>query len=91
MRALAHALGVEATIVECRAPAAVLRERLARRAADGRDPSDATAEVLALQQRVQQPPAPDEGALALATDATPAEVAARVDALAARLAGGSPG
>jgi len=91
MRALARTLGVEATVVECRAPAAVLRERLARRAAAGRDPSDATAEVLALQQRVQEPPAPDEGAVTLDTDASPAEVAARVDALAARLAGGAAG
>ncbi len=69
----------------------MLRERLARRAAAGRDPSDATAEVLALQQRVQEPPAPDEGAVTLDTDASPAEVAARVDALAARLAGGAAG
>jgi len=91
LRALARGLGVEATIVECRAPAAVLRERLARRAAAGHDPSDATAEVLALQQRVHEPPAPDEGAIALDTDASPAVVATRVDALARRLSGGAAG
>jgi aminoglycoside phosphotransferase family enzyme/predicted kinase len=91
MRALAKSLGVEATIVECRAPAPVLHERLARRAAEGRDPSDATAAVLALQQRVHEPTAPEEGAITLDTDAPLAEVAARVDALAARLAGAAAG
>jgi aminoglycoside phosphotransferase family enzyme/predicted kinase len=91
MRALASSLGVEATIVECRAPTALLRERLARRAAEGRDPSDATAEVLALQRHEQEPPTPDEGAVTLDTDAPLAEVAAGVDALAARLAGAAAG
>jgi hypothetical protein len=39
--------------------------------------------VLALQLRVREPLAADEGAVVLDTDATPAEVAARVDALVA--------
>jgi len=86
LRALARSLGAAATIVECTAPAPVLRERLARRAAEGRDPSDATAEVLALQERVREPLAPDEGAITLDTDAAPDVVAGRVGALVARLA-----
>jgi aminoglycoside phosphotransferase family enzyme/predicted kinase len=83
MRALARTLGVDAVLVECAAPEPVLRERLERRAAGNRDASDATADVLALQLRVREPPAADEGAVVLDTDATPAEVGARVAALVA--------
>ncbi|MCI1193790.1 AAA family ATPase [Calidifontimicrobium sp. SYSU G02091] len=83
MRTLARTLGVDCVTVECTAPEPVLRERLARRAADNRDASDATADVLALQLRVREPLAADEGAVVLDTDAPPDEVDARVDALVA--------
>ncbi|MFT3663815.1 AAA family ATPase [Piscinibacter sp.] len=86
LRALAEAHGAEFRLVECVAPEAVLRERIARRAAEGRDASDADQEVLGLQLRIVEIPAADEGALRLDTDADPATVARRCAALAARLA-----
>ncbi|WP_158592363.1 AAA family ATPase [Noviherbaspirillum sedimenti] len=47
--ALARELGVPFLIFDVRADAALMRERLARRARQGGDPSDAGVEVLALQ------------------------------------------
>lgn len=85
LRALADAHGAEFRLVECVAPEAVLRERIARRAAQGRDASDADQAVLALQLRIVEIPASDEAALRLDTDADPATVARRCAALAARL------
>jgi aminoglycoside phosphotransferase family enzyme/predicted kinase len=48
-RALASAAGASFTIADCAAPDAVLRSRIARRAAEGRDPSEAGLAVLRLQ------------------------------------------
>lgn len=84
-RALADMHGADFRLIECVAPEAVLRERIARRAAEGRDASDADLAVLALQLRIVEIPASDEGALRLDTDADAATVARRCAALAARL------
>jgi aminoglycoside phosphotransferase family enzyme/predicted kinase len=85
MRALARTLGTRCVTVECAAPEAVLHERLTRRAQSNADASDATVEVLRMQLRSRDPLAPDEGAIVLDTDRPLAELAARVDALAAGL------
>jgi len=52
---LARALGADFAILACEAPEDVLRARLARRAAQGADPSDADAATLALQLREADP------------------------------------
>jgi predicted kinase len=54
MRQLALRRGVAFALVHCVAPDAVLRARVVARAQADTDPSDATPDVLALQQRVQQ-------------------------------------
>ncbi len=89
MRALARALGARCVVVDCRAPRAVLEQRLEARSRAGTDASDATVDVLALQWRVPEPIAGDEAADAhvLDTDAPPDVVRERVQALAHRLAG----
>ncbi len=83
MRRLAAACGARCVTVECTAPDAVLLQRLARRAAQGRDASDATAPVLTLQQRVREPLAADEAAVVLDTDVDLPALAARVQAMVA--------
>lgn len=83
MRALAAAAGVRCRLIECLAAPATLAARIAHRQATEHDASDATLDVLALQQRVQEPVAPDEGVERLDTEGTPADVAARLQALAA--------
>jgi hypothetical protein len=85
LRSLAAAEGADFRIVECVAPEPVLRERIARRMADDRDPSDATPEVLDLQLRVREPVGPEEAALVLDTDADPATVMRRCETLGSRL------
>lgn len=85
LRALAAAHGAEFRLVECVAPEAVLRARVARRAAEGHDASDAGQEVLSLQLRVCEIPASEEAALRLDTDADRATVARRCAALVSRL------
>ena len=60
LRALAERLGVAFSLVACSAEPGRLRERILARQQAGTDPSDATPEVLALQQRVQEPLTPDE-------------------------------
>jgi predicted kinase len=64
----------------------VLRERLAQRAQDNRDASDADSIVLDLQLRVCEPVAQEEGAVVVATDCDLATLAQRCEALAAQLA-----
>ncbi len=59
-RALAGRLGVPFAIVECRAPADVLAERIRRRLAADHDPSDADLAVLARQQTWREAPQADE-------------------------------
>jgi predicted kinase len=46
---MAARLGVKAVVLVCEAPVAVLRERVARRAADSGDASEATLDILRLQ------------------------------------------
>ena len=86
LRALAAAAGADFSLVQCVAPEAVLRERIARRMAADRDPSDATLEVLDFQLGAREPIAAEEAAIVLDTDADPATVQARCEALAAALA-----
>jgi uncharacterized protein len=76
---LAERRGAAHVLLWCQAPETVLQARIAARQARGADASDATAEVLALQQRVAEWPGPDEQAhtWVLVTDAPPDEVARR--------------
>jgi aminoglycoside phosphotransferase family enzyme/predicted kinase len=53
--ALAREAGARFAILDLQAPAAVLRQRLAARAARGDDPSDADLAVLELQLRTREP------------------------------------
>ncbi len=55
MRQLAGRLGVPFSLVQCVASGSTMLARITARAQAGADPSDANAEVLALQQRVQEP------------------------------------
>ncbi|HEX5360463.1 MAG TPA: AAA family ATPase, partial [Fluviicoccus sp.] len=54
-RAVAEAAGVPFLILDCDPPEAVLRERIERRQAEGRDPSDATVEVMLAQRAAREP------------------------------------
>ena len=83
--ALARQHRAHPVLVDCRAPEAVLRERLQRRAAEGRDPSDADGAVLTRQLRWHEAPAADEPALTLDTDIDLPTLLARCDALAKQL------
>ena len=60
LRALAGRCGAAWSLVACSAGPERLQARIAARQTRGDDPSDATVEVLALQQRVQEPLTPDE-------------------------------
>ncbi len=60
LRAVAARVGVAFSLVVCTAGPERLRERILARQQAGTDPSDATPDVLALQQRVQEPLTPDE-------------------------------
>jgi uncharacterized protein len=53
--ALAGRLGVECVILDLRAPEGVLRERVAAREAEGRDPSEAGITVLERQLQTREP------------------------------------
>jgi len=55
-RALARDLGVRHRLLWVEAGQATLESRLAARASAGRDPSEADAQVLALQQEIAEPP-----------------------------------
>jgi uncharacterized protein len=81
-RNLASTLGVPFRILHVQADPAVLERRVAAKAGDARDPSEATLEVLAHQRSVAAPPAGDEQASTV-TVATDREVDIR--ALARRL------
>ena len=69
LRERASALGTAFLIVTFTARDAVLRERVARRAQEGRDASDADIAVLEHQPREREPLAPDEQDCAIAWDA----------------------
>jgi uncharacterized protein len=85
--ALAAPRGARFAIVDCQAPVPVLRERLARRAAENRDASDADIAVLAQQLQWHEAPTADEAVVRLDTDTDLAGLAQRCDALAAHWAG----
>ena len=86
LRALATEEGARFVLVECSAPEAVLRERIARRRQADRDASDADAAVLDLQLRVREPLASQEQAIVLPTDGELAALKQRCAALAAQIA-----
>jgi hypothetical protein len=85
--ALAARLGVDAWLVEVRCSEATALARLARRAREGRDPSDAGPELLAASRRRFEPPAewPEARRAVIESDAPDAE--ARLARLADRLRG----
>ena len=64
--ALAQALGLPCTIIDCTAPGAVLEARIGARAGD---PSEADTAVLAYQRRVAEALRPEERVIAVRTDA----------------------
>lgn len=66
--ALAGRLGVECVILDLQAPEPVLRERVAARAAEGRDPSEAGLLVLERQLQTREPLSVSEQRLAVALD-----------------------
>lgn len=70
--ALARRLGCAVRILHCHAPPAVLRARVAARAAQGRDPSDADLQVLAAQCRQGDDLTAAERALTLDLDTSQA-------------------
>ncbi|MBI5451321.1 MAG: AAA family ATPase [Gammaproteobacteria bacterium] len=57
-------------ILDCQAPDTVLRRWITQRQALRQDPSEATLEVLAMQQRTAQPLTTDEQACAIVVDTT---------------------
>ena len=67
-RRLAEARGIPFCLVDCEAPAACLRERVADRARAGHDASEATVAVVDRQLRDREPPAADELAQAVVVD-----------------------
>jgi predicted kinase len=85
LRSLAAECGARFSLVECRAPEAVLRARIERRLREANDASDADASVLVLQLGVREPAAADEAVLAFDTDCAMEELERRCEALAARL------
>ncbi len=86
MRGLARKRQVPCTIVECTASEVVLAERIARRLAHQRDPSDADTQVLALQMRVREPLQADEGdRVVFDTESPEPGLPERIDALVRRL------
>ncbi len=88
MRRIAAESGADCVVVDCRADAATMRERVERRLAGGQDASDADAAVLAMQQHAREVPDPAEGSMfVLDTDGALPQCRARVEALASALTG----
>jgi hypothetical protein len=85
LRALAARLGVRFAILWCEAPLATLRQRVARRQAQGVDASDATLAVLEQQLSFAEPPGAGEEVLRFDTRMARAGLDAEVERLAARL------
>ena len=78
-RALARRMKLPFTVLSCRAPMSLLRQRLRQRAAEGLDASDADLAVLARVVMLQQPLADDEVASAIQVEtAKPVPVATLV-------------
>jgi uncharacterized protein len=82
LRQIAAEAGARFRLIDCQASEATLAARIRQRQAAQQDASDADLAVLALQQRVREPLAADEGAERLDTEGSLAEVAARIEALA---------
>jgi uncharacterized protein len=86
-RELAAGLRADFLIVSCEAPDALLRERVAVRAAQASDASEAEATVLERQLASQHPLARDEAAAAICVDTgSEAGLHSGVEAVASRLA-----
>jgi hypothetical protein len=86
-RALAARLGVEFLIVSCEAPDAVLRERIALRAAQARDASEAEVPVLERQLALQHALTSDEAASTVCVNTGSGSTLRQgVEAVASRLA-----
>ncbi|HET7794102.1 MAG TPA: AAA family ATPase [Rhizobacter sp.] len=87
-RRLADELRLPFTVIRCTADVPTLRERVARRADEGVDPSEATTEVLEWQIRTQEAPEPAEQGWTLGIDTSQpvdvADVLARWRAVASR-------
>ncbi len=76
--------GVEACLVQCHAPRAVVERRIEARRASGNDASDATVSILRWQERHAEPVANDEKFRTLDADTTDPGV---VDAIVQAIAG----
>lgn len=77
-RRLAAVQGAALHVIDCHAPEATLRQRIASRAEKGGDPSEATTQVMARQLAQQEPIDLDEGLDVLAADTTRPDVLERV-------------
>ena len=87
-RDLANRLGAVFLIVSCAAPDAVLRDRVARRAVQARDASEAGVQVLERQFATHQPLAGDEAAAAVRVSTASQDGMRRgVETVLSRLAG----
>lgn len=88
MRRIAAESGADCVVVDCRADAATMTQRVERRLAVGEDASDADAAVLAMQQRTREVPDPAEGTtFVMDTDGAWSRCRARVEALAKAITG----
>ncbi len=85
LRAVADALGVPLAVVDVQALDAVLRERIARRATENRDPSEATLEVLKRQTASAEPIQPDEHFAVICVNGHEDLTASAIDNLVRRL------
>ena len=84
--ALAGSIGVPCVIAACRAPEATLRERIARRAAIGNDPSEAGIDVLARQIATEDPLTAEEQRWTEDVDTTRVDPDSDLTRIAKRLA-----
>lgn len=84
--ALAASIAVPCVIAACRAPEATLRERIARRASLGNDPSEAGNDVLARQIASEEPLTADEQRWTEDIDTTRSDLDSDLSRIAARLA-----
>ena len=88
LRALAEELHAHFLILDCSAPPAVLRARVAERARQGDDASDAGLAVLEHQLRSAEPLSDEERVAALAIDTAAEEPSAIAERVVALLAAG---
>ena len=90
---MAAEVGVSMTVLYCEATDDILQQRLQVRSAAGLDPSEATLEVLALQQERLQAPGLDERVIRLdmGSELTDATVVRVVQEIASLIEDASPG